>query len=112
MLPGLGGFAICHAVREHGFDGAILMLTAKGQSEDRVRGLRTGPDDYLVKLFDSSEFLARVSALLRRVHNETLTPVGHIPFGNVIADFARGEFSPGTANPCISPAKKSNCCAC
>src|SRR5882724_5229694 len=52
MLPGLGGFEICHAVRELGFDGAILMLTAKGQIPDRVQGLRTGADDYLVKPFD------------------------------------------------------------
>ena len=45
MLPGFGGFEICHGVRECGFDGAILMLTAKGQIRDRVQGLRTGADD-------------------------------------------------------------------
>jgi len=52
MLPSLTGFEICHAVRERGFDGAILMLTAKGQIRDRVQGLRIGADDYLVKPFD------------------------------------------------------------
>ncbi|MEA3210589.1 MAG: two-component system, OmpR family, alkaline phosphatase synthesis response regulator PhoP [Chthoniobacter sp.] len=93
MLPGLGGFEICHAVREQGFDGAILMLTAKGQSQDRVHGLRTGADDYLVKPFDPDELLARVSALLRRVHKESLTPVARVQFGSVIADFSRAEFS-------------------
>ncbi len=92
MLPGLGGFEICHAVRERGFDGAILMLTAKGQIPDRVQGLRTGADDYLVKPFDPDELLARVDALLRRVHKEDLTPVMKFQFGNVTADFARGEF--------------------
>lgn len=51
MLPGPGGFEICHAVRERGFDGAILTLTAKGKVRDRIEGLRTGADDYLVKPF-------------------------------------------------------------
>lgn len=95
MLPGLGGFEICHAVRERGFDGAILMLTAKGQIRDRVQGLRTGADDYLVKPFDPDELVARVSALLRRVHKEQLTPVMRIEFGSVSADFSRNEFLKG-----------------
>lgn len=92
MLPGLGGFEICHAVRERGFDGAILMLTAKGLVGDRVSGLRIGADDYLVKPFDPDELKARVAALLRRIHKEELTPVMRIEFGNVIADFSRAEF--------------------
>jgi two-component system alkaline phosphatase synthesis response regulator PhoP len=92
MLPGMSGFEICHAVRERGFDGAILMLTAKGQIPDRVQGLRTGADDYLIKPFDPDELLARVSALLRRVNKEQLTPVMRIQFGAVTADFAKMEF--------------------
>ena len=93
MLPGLDGFEICHAVREQGFDGAILMLTARGQIRDRVHGLQTGADDYLVKPFDPDELLARVNALLRRVHKEDLTPVMKYQFGNVTTDFSRSEFS-------------------
>jgi two-component system, OmpR family, alkaline phosphatase synthesis response regulator PhoP len=92
MLPGLNGFEICHAVREQGFDGAILMLTAKGQIRDRVHGLQTGADDYLVKPFNSDELVARVDALLRRVHKEDLTPVMKFQFGNVTADFSQMEF--------------------
>ncbi len=92
MLPGLNGFEICHAVRQRGFDGAILMLTAKSQIPDRVQGLRTGADDYFVKPFDPDELLARVSALLRRIHKEQLTPVMRIEFGKVMADFAKMEF--------------------
>jgi two-component system alkaline phosphatase synthesis response regulator PhoP len=92
MLPGMSGIEICHAVREKGFDGAILMLTAKGQILDRVQGLRTGADDYLVKPFDPDELLARVAALLRRIHKEQLTPVMCIDFGDVTADFAKMEF--------------------
>jgi two-component system alkaline phosphatase synthesis response regulator PhoP len=93
MLPGLNGFEICHAVREQGFDGAILILTAKGQVRDRVHGLQTGADDYLVKPFNSDELVARVGALLRRVHKEDLTPVMKLQFGNVTADFSQMEFS-------------------
>ena len=92
MLPGLNGFEICHAVREQGFDGAILMLTAKGQFRDRVHGLQTGADDYLVKPFNPDELVARVNALLRRVHKETLTPVMKFQFGDVTADFSQMEF--------------------
>ncbi len=92
MLPGLDGFGLCHAVRERGFDGAALMLTARGEVTDRVQGWRTGADDYLVKPFDPDEFVARVSALLRRVHKEQLTPVTQYEFGSVWIDFSRGEF--------------------
>lgn len=92
MLPGKSGFEICHAVRERGFDGAILMLTARGQVRDRVEGLQTGADDYLVKPFDSDELLARVGALLRRVHKQTLTPVMRVEFGHIVADFSAWEF--------------------
>ena len=66
MLPGLNGYEICKSVRERGFEGAILMLTARGQVRDRVEGLQKGADDYLVKPFAFPELLARVRALLRR----------------------------------------------
>lgn len=92
MLPKLSGTDLCHAARQQGFDGAILMLTAKGQVADRVNGLKLGADDYLVKPFNPDELVARVAALLRRVHKEQLTPVMRIEFGNVVADFSCHEF--------------------
>jgi two-component system alkaline phosphatase synthesis response regulator PhoP len=91
MLPGLNGFAICHLARQGGFDGAILMLTARFDVDDRVHGLQEGADDYLVKPFENKELLARVAALLRRVRKHELTPVLRFEFGAVIADFSRGE---------------------
>lgn len=93
MLPGLSGPDICHRAREQGFDGGVLMLTARGQVQDRVQGLNRGADDYLVKPFEPDELIARVSALLRRVHKEQLTPVMRIEFGRVTADFTKNEFT-------------------
>lgn len=97
MLPGIDGFNLCHAVRERGFDGGILMLTARAQVGDRVEGLRTGADDYLIKPFDPQELMARVSALLRRLGKSPLTPVSQYRFGEVTVDFERREVLRGGA---------------
>lgn len=66
LLPSIDGVAICQKVREQGVHTPILMLTAKGQIEDRVTGLDAGADDYLVKPFAFAELFARVRALIRR----------------------------------------------
>ena len=66
MLPGRDGFALLEAVRAHCAAG-VVMLTARDGVEDRVRGLRAGSDDYVVKPFDLTELVARVEALLRRM---------------------------------------------
>ncbi len=72
MMPGLGGFEVLEEIRASS-SVPVLMLTAKGDSASKVRGLRSGADDYLAKPFDIDEFLARVSSLIRRytVLNET-----------------------------------------
>lgn len=66
MLPGVDGWGVLAAVRAAKRQTPVLMLTARGEVEDRVRGLEQGADDYLVKPFAFSELLARVGALLRR----------------------------------------------
>jgi two-component system OmpR family response regulator len=66
MLPGRDGFAVCRGLRERGCWAPVLMLTARGQVADRIRGLDAGADDYLAKPFDFGELLARLRALLRR----------------------------------------------
>lgn len=91
MLPGRDGFELCASARDQGFDGGILMLTARGEVTDRVQGLRTGADDYLAKPFDPNELLARLDALLRRVGKQPLTPVARFQFGDVTVDFKRRE---------------------
>ena len=66
MLPRIDGFAVCEQLRSGGMDVPILMLSARGVVEDRVKGLELGADDYLAKPFSFSELTARVHALLRR----------------------------------------------
>ena len=88
MLPRLDGFAVCAELRRLGHTTPILMLTAKGQVEDRVTGLDVGADDYLVKPFSTDELLARVRALLRRVQRTTRT-VRTLTLGEVRLDFVR-----------------------
>jgi two-component system alkaline phosphatase synthesis response regulator PhoP len=66
MLPGLDGYSICEAIRADGDNTPVLFLTAKGEADDRVRGLEAGGDDYLPKPFHLKELLARVGAIMRR----------------------------------------------
>ena len=66
MLPGVDGFEVCRRLRAEGIWSPTLMLTALGDVEDRVRGLDSGADDYLVKPFSLEELLARLRALTRR----------------------------------------------
>jgi DNA-binding response OmpR family regulator len=66
MLPKVNGFEICRSVRAEGLEMPIVMLTAKGQEEDIIRGLDLGADDYVTKPFSIRELLARVQAFLRR----------------------------------------------
>ncbi|UOE77625.1 response regulator transcription factor [Parageobacillus thermoglucosidasius] len=67
MMPSKEGTEVCKALRKDGFNGAILILTAKDAVEDRVAGLDCGADDYVVKPFEFSELFARLRALSRRI---------------------------------------------
>ena len=70
MLPGISGFETCRRLRTSGVWAPVLMLTARDSVEDRVAGLDTGADDYLVKPFAFAELLARLRALVRRGEHE------------------------------------------
>jgi DNA-binding response OmpR family regulator len=71
MLPGMDGFEVCAALREARRQVPVLMLTARANVSDRIRGLDAGADDYLVKPFDFGELLARLRALVRRGPSES-----------------------------------------
>lgn len=85
MMPRLDGFALCAELRRLANPVPVLMLTAKSQIDDRVRGLDAGADDYLVKPFSTAELLARVRALLRRVNRRGKAPT-KLVFGPVRID--------------------------
>jgi DNA-binding response OmpR family regulator len=82
MLPGRSGFDLCEILRRGGRAGVII-LTARGQKADKVRGLSLGADDYVTKPFDVDELLARIRAVIRRTRSE----VDHLTLGTVFLDF-------------------------
>jgi DNA-binding response OmpR family regulator len=88
MMPRLDGYAVCAELRRLSRPTPILMLTAKGQIEDRVSGLDAGADDYLVKPFSTQELLARARALLRRARRQSRSPA-KLKLGEVEIDLAR-----------------------
>ena len=93
MMPGMDGFMVCQRIREFSTV-PIIVVTAKGEEKDRVRGLNLGADDYIVKPFSAIEILARVRAVLRRAQRNTDTirqPV--ILHDNLRLDLARAEVS-------------------
>jgi DNA-binding response OmpR family regulator len=94
MMPKLDGFQVCAELRRLANPVPVLMLTAKGQVEDRVVGLDAGADDYLVKPFSTEELLARVRALLRRMEKQTRTPA-KLKLGEIEIDMARQTASRG-----------------
>jgi len=81
MLPGIGGFEVLAALRKRDRRLPVLVLTARGEEEDKVRGLRLGADDYVTKPFGLMELLARVDALLRRAGPSD--DGGEVHFGDV-----------------------------
>ncbi len=93
MLPGIDGYEVARRLREGGTGVPILMLTARGEVQDRVTGLRGGADDYLVKPFELDELLARVEALMRRgqIEQQELLRFGDITLDTSSHEVIRGE---------------------
>ena len=83
MLPGMDGFAILDALRRGGIDVPVLMLTARGSLDDRVRGLNMGADYYLPKPFERSELMACLNAITRR---KSAPQVQELSFGDLTLD--------------------------
>jgi two-component system alkaline phosphatase synthesis response regulator PhoP len=88
MIPKMDGFRVLHALRSNGFEKPVLILTARGEESDKVRGLRLGADDYVTKPFGVLELLARVEALLRRTqpNDEIVEKLPAIEFGDINID--------------------------
>ncbi|MEJ5202261.1 MAG: response regulator transcription factor [Anaerolineales bacterium] len=91
MMPKLDGISACERIRQFS-NVPIIMLTARGEEQDRVRGLNVGADDYVVKPFSAPELMARVQAVLRRAQTADQTTTNrYFIHGNLKIDFARAE---------------------
>jgi DNA-binding response OmpR family regulator len=87
MLPGMNGFSLCETIRRTDQKIGIIILSAKSQEQDKVRGLSIGADDYMTKPFSVSELLARVEALCRRVERGQSAEGGNASAALVSGDF-------------------------
>lgn len=91
MLPRMDGLALLQSLREDGIDAPVMILSAIGSTDERVRGLRAGSDDYLVKPFEMSELLARLEVLLRR--RSALSALTHLEFKDLSLDLLASRAS-------------------
>jgi two-component system alkaline phosphatase synthesis response regulator PhoP len=91
MLPKKNGFTVCREIRQAGLITPVLMLTALGQTSDKVAGLKIGADDYVTKPFNMQELMARVEALLRRAPNKPAASPGYYEFGSIRVDLRGTE---------------------
>ncbi len=91
MLPKKNGYDVCRDLRQKSINTPILMLTAKGETFDKVLGLKLGADDYLTKPFEVIELLARIEALLRRSSKINHNSPESFQFGDISIDFKRAE---------------------
>ncbi len=88
MMPGIDGFEVCRMMKKSGLPVAVIMLTAKDEVEDRVKGLTLGADDYVVKPFSFEELLARIHA---RIRNQFPNLLGEVVYGPFRLDDRRKE---------------------
>ena len=91
MLPGMDGLSLCETIRRDDSDIGIIIVSAKGQEQDKIRGLSIGADDYMTKPFSVSELLARVLALCRRVSRTADNAVEESPSSLVSGEFVLDE---------------------
>jgi len=101
MIPKIDGLSVIRELRKRHLTTPVIILSAKRSVEDRVRGLQSGSDDYLVKPFSFSELLARVQALIRR--SDRIAEPMHLKFGELSMDLAMREVRWKSKNLCLQP---------
>ncbi|MBQ4101212.1 MAG: response regulator transcription factor, partial [Oscillospiraceae bacterium] len=95
MMPKLDGWQVCREIRKKS-EVPIIMLTAKGETFDKVLGLELGADDYVVKPFDAKEIVARIKAVLRRtVQKQPETPSNEVAFDKLVVNMTKYELKVG-----------------
>jgi two-component system, OmpR family, phosphate regulon response regulator PhoB len=103
MLPGISGIEVCRMIRQRGETESlpIVMLTARGEEAERVRGLATGADDYIVKPFSVPEVMARVRGILRRMRPDSVADT--LDLGDITLDRVKKRVSRGPRDINLSP---------
>ena len=103
MLPQLSGIEVCRRLRgrQETRNVPIIMLTARGEETDRIRGLSTGADDYVVKPFSLPELMARIKAILRRTAPDRMAEV--LEIGDIELDRAAHKVTRGLRQVCLGP---------
>lgn len=91
MLPGISGLDVCKTLRQNGHKTPIIMLTAKGEERDKIKGLDIGADDYMTKPFSIGELIARVNAILRRSKDKNDNSNNMIRVKNIVIDVEKHE---------------------
>ena len=90
MLPGMDGWQVCREIRKKS-DKPVIMITAKGETFDKVLGLELGADDYVVKPFDAKEVVARIKAVLRRYSSVSESSVKEVRYDNLVVNLTNYE---------------------
>lgn len=104
MLPGIDGWQVCREIRKTS-DKPVIMITAKGETFDKVLGLELGADDYVVKPFDTKEVVARIKAVLRRYSNKSGEDVKEVSYDNLVINLSNYELRV-KGNPIDTPPKE------
>jgi two-component system alkaline phosphatase synthesis response regulator PhoP len=102
MLPQRNGFDVCREIRQAGLATPILILTARGQTVDKVVGLKLGADDYVTKPFEMAELMARIEVLLRRSHPKAEAAPEFQEFGDIRVDWEGTEVTRHGATVALS----------
>jgi two-component system phosphate regulon response regulator OmpR len=95
MMPGEDGMQLTRSLRADGNRVPVLLLTARGEVDDRIRGLEAGADDYLSKPFEPRELLLRLASILRRTPRDEPAPVRELRLGAFVWDMERSELRQG-----------------
>jgi DNA-binding response OmpR family regulator len=103
MLPGMDGYAVLESLRERGIEAPVMILSARAEEIDKVRGFRAGADDYVTKPFGVMELLLRVQALLRRSAGSTSAERTRWTFGSVTVDVERRAVVRAGAEVALTP---------
>lgn len=103
MLPGINGFEVCEILRKNHPTTGVIMLTARGQNIDKVKGLKSGADDYMVKPFNPIELSARIQSLLRRLNPENIEKTNLILSGPFKIDLDNKKSYKGSVELSLTP---------